>query len=226
MARQRISCLECGGNDAALADGGALRMCTSLSFLLFPVLICVTMALVTAGCAKVAEDEVLLHGYALGKADQWDAARPFVREYLLDHPGDAGAHFLWGQCHLHGPTPWLEIARGEFVVTLHLLEETGQPGLLNADFNTKKLTIMAHQELARACFRQIYILAESHGSDVALRRIARQALSHVEKGLTLAPDNQELRDMREELNRQLGQEPQQQSPPRQPPASSRAAIAV
>lgn len=197
-------------------------------------LACVTLVILMAGCRKDAPDDVLLRGYAFGKADQWNSARPFVQEYLLDHPADPGAHFLWGQCHLHGPDPSLEIARGEFSVTLFLLAQNDHSGLLNADLDTKKLTIMAHQEMARACFRQIYFLSEHHESAETLRTIASEALRHVEKGLTLAPDVKELQDMRAELNRQLGQDAPAPAPAREPdpskprhlPSTPRGAIAV
>jgi|GEM_PF-3427311 len=231
MTRRPIPHWECGGNDAALPDEAVLskappplRSAGALQTGVSLLLSCVTVVLAVTGCPKEAKDDVLLRGYACGKADQWDAARPFVREYLLDHPGDAGAHFLWGQCHLHGPTPWLEIARGEFAVTLQLIEKEGHSGLLNADLDSKKLTIMAHQETARACFRQIYLLAENKESADIIRRIAKEALLHVEKGLSIGPDIQELRDMREELNRQLGQEPQSQPPPRKTPSHTVVAV--
>ncbi len=159
--------------------------------------------LLFAGACRHVPDETLVQGYQFGKADQWDNARPFIKAYLNLHPDDPGAHYLWGQCHLHGPAPVLEIARGEFALTIVLLERDGDTGALRGHIEPESMRVMAHREIARACFREVHANAGNGHAVTNLNRVMREALRVVERGLGIAPGDQELLDMRLELQRQL-----------------------
>lgn len=179
------------------------------------------------GCARAKEDVTgsALKAYDFGiNKDNWDEARPYARAYLLEHPRDAGVHYLWGQCHLHGPAPWLEIARGEFLTALHELEETGDPGILRDSWTRETLVVMCHREIARSCFREIHHAAQLQATLDDIRPALEFGLKHVKEALKLAADDKELLDMQQELERMLGSAGHRD--PAQPAAPPAGALTV
>src|SRR5690606_8421568 len=59
-----------------------------------------------------------------GDYQDWDAVRPALRAYLLEHPEDFVAHYLYGLSFLHLGAPQLTFAEGEFLTAQTLLSKT------------------------------------------------------------------------------------------------------
>jgi len=161
----------------------------------------------TAGCQRPAGDEILEQAYQLGEQYRWPDAKPLVRAYLLDHPDDAAAHYLWGRCYLHNSTPYLALAEGEFKTALNLFRRNNNLGILAEHFNPSQFEAALHRETARVYMRWIHE-AEQQGLPAALVRTRlERALDEVRQGRALDPDSTVLKEMEQTLEGYLAPSP-------------------
>ena len=70
--------------------------------------------ILAAGCYQEVGREVFDKGEQLYLDQDYDGAIVAFRRYLVDHPGDAGAHFYLGTCYLASEdNKWLVLAEGD-----------------------------------------------------------------------------------------------------------------
>lgn len=180
---------------------------------------CVGMSvfLAVAGCSRPDENEAMRQAYRLGEQYHWQEALPLVKPYLLAHPQDPLAHFLWGAAHLHAKQPSLEIAKGELEYALSLLRSSHDLGALRGVMSEAQFEAVIHLKAALIYMRWAH---EAMAQAIAPARIDEQlriALQHVRKGLALDPQSSTLKEMEETLSYldKPGTEPAKES---QPPA--------
>jgi len=153
----------------------------------------------TAGCQHPAGGEILEQAYQLGEQYRWSDAKPLVRAYLLDHPDDAAAHYLWGRCYLHNSTPYLALAEGEFKTALNLFRRNNDLGILAAHFNPAQFEAALHRETARVYMRWVHEAAQQGLPAAFIRTQLKRALDEVRQGRALDPDSTVLKEMEQTL---------------------------
>ena len=154
---------------------------------------------VLAGCGTKTGSDTLLKAYDLADSLHWTAAEPYIRSYLLEHPEDPGAHYLWGLYYLHGPDTWPGPAEGEFLFALDLIEREGGAGALGSFLDVPQLATFCHRELARIQLQEIHRELAGKVNRRRLRYHLERALEHVEAALALTPGAEGMEELREAL---------------------------
>ncbi len=187
--------------------------------------LCALVALATAGtapgCRDRPDETSLVNAYHLGEGYRWEEAMPMVRAYLLARPDSAPGHFLWGCCYLHGPAPFLEIARGELEYALVLLHRSHDLGPLGALLREAQFEAQIQLKLALVYMRRAH---QAISNGIPPRLVDQQlgnALEHVRLGRALDPGSSTLAEMEQTLSR-LGKGTPQPEPRREDPAAAPA----
>ncbi len=157
------------------------------------------------GCSPPRDDGAMLAQIAAGGDYQdWDALRPQVRDYLLHNPDDILGHYYYGLSFLHGPTPQLTFAEGEFLTALRLLEESDDFPTETAGTDRYTFSGLIHRKTALAYMRG-YREALQIGLPESYRReLLQKANDQVEKGLEASPTSIHLKEYAEFLRGALG----------------------
>lgn len=170
------------------------RIQTAGALVLFAAALCNA-----AGCQRPAGDDVLIQAYQLGEQYRWPEAKPLIRAYLLDHPDDAPAHYLWGRCYLHNSTPYLALAEGEFKTALNLFRRNHDLGVLAAYLEPQEFEAVLHRETARVYMRWVHEAMQQSMPAPLIRSQLERALDEVRQGRALDPDSKALKEMEQTL---------------------------
>jgi hypothetical protein len=163
------------------------------------------LCVLAAGCGGESEPHpaVLIRALEHGLKHEWDAAQPLIREYLLGHPEDAGAHWLWGCAHLHRKQPWMSIADGEFETALALLRKSGDPGAIRHVVSAGRFEGMIYEKKALIHMRLAHEILAHTMPEHMVRPHLQKALVLVRKGRNADPASRKLREMEETLEKSL-----------------------
>ena len=139
---------------------------------------------------------------------QWQAAEPLLKRYLLHYPYDAAAHFYLGHCYLMANPPWPTVAQGELELALAIFSRRDNRKSPISNYSADDFEVLCYVGIARAhlTYARHFEDATSHPEQAYFVEMARRAL---EKARAINPDAAEIVDVENQL-RQI------QQPPRHP----------
>ena len=100
--------------------------------------------------------------------EQWAEAISVLKEYLIRHPEDSGAHFYLGRCWLNVESfngrdgPWLVLAEGELRLARQLFQAGGRRSTIKR-FSDTYFEVICNIERAKVYLRQLTYLADHQG---------------------------------------------------------------
>jgi hypothetical protein len=175
-------------------------------------LIFIGIVLLAGGCSGKASGEkadLMAEAEFLVREARWADAIPVLKDHLILHPEDSGAHFYLGRCWLNAPEfngregPWLVLAEGELQLALQLFEKQGGVSTIER-FNDRYFELICHVERAKIYLKQLQFLAGSNG--VIRGRTAEGIMENLRQAVADAravnPDAAEVRSL-EQLLRSL-----------------------
>lgn len=164
----------------------------------------VLCGLLLAGCGAPEYDPSLLkQAAALGEGQQWDAARPLIKQHLLRYPNDAIGHYYYGLSYLHLHDPQLTLAEGELLTAQALLSQDDSPTEAAAGMEYFTFKGVLHQKTALVymrAFREALRLNAplEYGHELLLK-----AAAQVDLGLKSNPKSHALKEYRDFLQETL-----------------------
>ena len=157
------------------------------------------------GCSAPEDEATLIKAIAAGGDHQdWDAVRPALRDQLQEKPDCALSHYYYGLSFLHQETPQLTFAEGEFMTSLHLLNELETFPEVVAGMTRDEFVGQLHRKIALVYMRG-YREALKLGLPASYREdLLRRANAQVNLGLKANPVSVHLKEYAEFLRSALG----------------------
>ncbi|MFO7973120.1 MAG: hypothetical protein R6V12_00630 [Candidatus Hydrogenedentota bacterium] len=130
-----------------------------------------TICIVLPGCGASPEEgrqDLMAQADFLVREARWADAIDVLKQHLLAHPEDSGAHFYLGRSWLNVPEyngqegPWLVLAEGELRLALQLFNDQGKKSTIERYTDTYFETI-CHLERAKVYLKQLTYLADNRG---------------------------------------------------------------
>jgi len=119
-----------------------------------------TLAAGLSGCATKEPDMSLFERAEQLCLDQkWAEAQPVLREFLLQSPHHAGAHFYLGRAYLLGPDFRPAVAEGELQLALRLYKESGKESPIER-FGDEYFEIICNLESMKVLLKAIAMESE------------------------------------------------------------------
>ncbi len=158
------------------------------------LLLMLSLAALVAGCAKPAPE---LNGQAKALIEQsrWDDAIDPLKGQLLHAPDDVAAHFYLGRCYLNGSVFYAGAAAGEFETALRLFIEQGRHSPI-AEYNDQYFELRCHLELAKVFLRTYLEYVDRGAPRSVLQKPMRRLKKAAEAAEQIAPDSQDVRDLK------------------------------
>lgn len=149
-----------------------------------------------AGCARPTV--TLQDGEALYLEGDYDAAIAVLKEYLIEHPEDAGAHFYLGSCYRLWRKGWFPLlAQGEIETAQALYERSGGKSPIPR-FPDTYFALRCQTELANVFLRHLAVverLQADPGLTALLVRRIEMALEEARRIDPAAPEVAQLQDI-------------------------------
>lgn len=154
------------------------------------------------GCSTPSEVDppvdLFAHGEYLCREARWGEARDVLREFLLDNPDHAGAHFYLGRSYLF----WEEdfrpiIAEGELQTALALYRESGEHHIER--FPDDYFELICDVESVKVCIRQVDLMQQLGFPRQALVPVLDRAWRYTESAQKTLPDHPDVTMSREVL---------------------------
>ncbi|MBN2307725.1 MAG: hypothetical protein JXR94_02070 [Candidatus Hydrogenedentes bacterium] len=159
--------------------------------------VCIGLAL--AGCGP--KEDLFAKGEELYLSGQYEEAIDTFRQFLVEHPGHAGAHFYLGSSYMLSSDPWMELAKGEIETALALFERGGKVSSI-ARFTDKYFELRCYLELAKILFKQI-LFVSSHGGPPEMGQfLVHRCEGILEDARRVDPDAREVKEL-EQLLREM-----------------------
>lgn len=132
---------------------------------------------------------------------RWAEAIPVLKDYLLVHPEDSGAHFYLGRCWLNAPAyrgregPWLVLAEGELRLALELFHAQGRTSTIER-FSDEYFEVICNIERAKVYLKQLAFLADNRGrlAGATVQTIVSRLREAVDAAKAIAPDSPDVRN--------------------------------
>jgi tetratricopeptide (TPR) repeat protein len=150
--------------------------------------------LALTGCSR--DDGSLEDAERVYLAGRYDEAVPLLKEYLLRHPDDAGAHFYLGSSYLLQDDPWLTLAEGEIETALALFERSGKVSPIPR-FSDTYFELRCYLELAKVYFKLILFLGDNRGSPQWIAMITERCDEILASARQVDPDAPEVKQLEE-----------------------------
>ncbi|PCJ52534.1 MAG: hypothetical protein COA73_16180 [Candidatus Hydrogenedentota bacterium] len=185
----------------------------------------ISMMMLMTGCftqqnQRNDDMDLFEQGEFLCLEQRWEEARPVLREFLLNNPEHAGAHFYLGRAYLLAEDFRPAIAEGEFQTALHLFQRQGKVLPIERLETPEYFEFICHLDSAKVCYLEFSMRISIGAPPQALQPIAQRGRAHMNAALMLntVPADYEMWDtnirMIEQASGLL---------PRQRPSSSRNA---
>ena len=173
--------------------------------------------LLAAGCHRPADEGVLRQAGALCQRGQWDAAVPFLKQYLLDYPRHTAAHFYLGRCYLNGQKRFLGAAEGELLAALDLFHQDHRHSPI-PEFSDEYFELRCHLELGKVHLRALMHAVSGGVPAIVIHELAGKCRSTAENARRLAPDSEDVKELEQIVDGILHMHvhPQSAPAPRQP----------
>ncbi|MEA3365186.1 MAG: hypothetical protein U9Q79_06045 [Candidatus Hydrogenedentes bacterium] len=129
------------------------------------------ICILSPSCGETPEEshqDLMAHAEYLVREARWADAIDVLKQYLVVHPEDSGAHFYLGRCWLNVPEfkghegPWLVLAEGELNLALDLFHEQGGKSTIER-FSDEYFQVICHLERAKVYLKQLTYLADRRG---------------------------------------------------------------
>jgi hypothetical protein len=146
-----------------------------------------------AACHHAPNPALLPEALRLCQEQKWDDAAVPLKEYLMQRPGDAAAHFYLGRCYLNGITLYPLAAEGEFEAALMLFAQNGRKSPI-AEYSDQYFEMRCRLEIAKVYLRMLRI-AEEHGDITLRRRILDDCRSKAADAKKVDPDAEEVKEL-------------------------------
>lgn len=129
---------------------------------------------ISLSCRQEPEEDLFAKGETLYLDQRYDDAIAVFKEFLLDSPGHAGAHFYLGTCYLSSEAnAWLGIAQGELQTALALFERQGKVNPIPRFSSATYFELICHINQAKIYLNLMITLVES--PPVWMRRVDPRA---------------------------------------------------
>lgn len=133
--------------------------------------VALALCILVSSCGETPEEDqqaLMAQAEYLVREARWADAIDVLKQYLLVHPDDSGAHFYLGRCWLNVPRfngregPWLVLAEGELKLALQLFHQHGEKSTI-ARFTDEYFQMICHLERAKVYLKQLTYLADRRG---------------------------------------------------------------
>ena len=161
------------------------------------------LAVLFSACAAVEPKGDLLEEAELLCLDQqWGKARPVLRQYILQNPNNAAAHFYLGRCNLMADPKAYSyfIAEGEFQTALRIFRRNGRVNPISRFASAEYFEYRCQIESAKA---YLNILDQAFGRDIPVWRVqetVKRGMAYVDLAAEILPDDPELQDYQRVFN--------------------------
>lgn len=152
------------------------------------------MLLLFAGCGADPPKPNLAEAEILVLDQKWVEAREMLKQYLVNHPDDAGAHFYLGRCYMLGEPLWPVVAEGEFQTALQLFNRNGKVSPLER-YSSQVFEWFCYKEMATTLLLQIDHLVEGGVMPFQFAPLIEQARYYYERAVELQDDPEGLAEM-------------------------------
>lgn len=168
------------------------------------------------GCGSNAPDTALFtRAEQLCLEQQWAEAQPVLREFLLQSPHHAGAHFYLGRAYMLGPDFRPAVAEGELQLALRLYEASGKTSPIER-FGDDYFEIICNLESMKVLLKAIALESEemmSVGLPPGIRpELVERMRGYVDRAAAVQPDFKDVVDAKRIL-RSIEQAMGMDSPP-------------
>lgn len=120
------------------------------------------VALLCAACGHPPQEDLFKKGEALYLDQRYDDAIAVFKQFLLDHPESAGAHFYLGTCYFASEkNRWLGIAQGELETAIAQFERQGKVNPIPRFRDATYFELIAHINLAKTYIRLALTVLQS-----------------------------------------------------------------
>lgn len=153
-----------------------------------------------AGCGPSEPDlSLFARAEQLCLDQQWAEAQPVLREFLLQSPHHAGAHFYLGRAYMLGPDFRPAVAEGELQLALKLYEASGKKSPIER-FSDEYFEIICNLESMKVLLKAIALESEQMAA-VGLPPGVRPELlermhRYVDQAAAVQPDFKDVVDAR------------------------------
>lgn len=158
------------------------------------IAIACVLAIGSVGCPReqAPTRDLVQEADALLRDQKWSEARALLKEHLLLHPHDAGAHFLLGRSHLVGLNFRPFIAEGEYETAIACYLSKGRVNTIKRFKDDGYFEMMCHIEAAKVQDRIIGTLLVYGGGLEGARLYIDKGLAYVDEARKVRPDAQEV----------------------------------
>ncbi len=155
------------------------------------------------GCRQTPGKAVIEQAYTQAEAYDWRTVLPLVKDYLVYHPRDAGAHLLLARCYLEVTPPTLAIADGELQTALELAASGGDLGPYADRLTRDQFIAFVHEKRAKMYMRGYQEGLRMSAAPEVLRRQLEHSLDEVQRGLATDSQSSVLLEMQQTLEETL-----------------------
>lgn len=145
------------------------------------------------------EDYFAQGEYLLLEGKYEEAARA-LKQHMLSHPYDPGAHFYLGRAYLYQvEKPYIRLAKGEFEIALDQIDRQQTENPI-ARFETDGyFRFICNIELSKIYLRLIAMTLENNAPAAVADTFARRAEEYYDQAKALRPDAGEVEQLRQLL---------------------------
>jgi len=162
------------------------------------VVLLVLVLLGGASCRQAAREDLFARAEYLVLEKQLDEATPLLREYLLTHPKDAGAHYYLARCYAYGSNPWLPLAQGELETALNEFIAQGRKSPI-ARYSDTYFELICNVDMAKLRLLQVNYILEHRGAIDAIRPFLASCRESALAAEKVSPDAAEVRELKQLL---------------------------
>ncbi len=148
-----------------------------------------------AGCPReqAPPRDLVQEADALLRDQKWPEARVLLKQHLLGHPDDAGAHFLLGRSHLIGLNFRPLIAEGEYETAIACYLAKGRVNTIKRFKDDDYFEMMCYIEAAKVQDRIIGTLLVYGGGMEGMRQYIDKGMAYIDQARRVRPDADEVR---------------------------------
>lgn len=174
----------------------------------------VALALWPAACDRAPKENLLERAETFCLEGRWDESIPLLKEYLLEHPNDPGAHFYLGRCYFNRTPPYLFASAGEYDTALTQFVKNGRKSTIQR-YGDSFFEFMCIIDAAKIPLRITEVLVESGAAPSEIEPYVRACEAKLEAARAIDPNHQDVKDFErllEDLRKIIGLGAQGPSP--------------
>lgn len=142
-------------------------------------------------CQRTSERDLLDQAEQLCLAAQWEDAKPLLKQHLLTHPEDSGAHFYLGRCYLLSADFRPLMAEGELQTALSLFLRNGKKSPVER-FKDDYFELICYVESAKVFLLQAQILRSEGVEGWQLQGLLERSKAYAASARAVKPDSEDV----------------------------------